>query len=239
MKKNKKKCSVCHKTFPLRALFPLMIIREAVWSLILKDIPHINRDGYICDLDYKKYKLENINQMLEEEKGSVSALEHEVIESLGNHDILTENVQDTYTESLTLGEKIADRVSAFGGSWKFIILFLSFLFGWMFLNTYILLQDQYDPYPYILLNLILSCVAALQAPIIMMSQNRRSERDHIQAENDYKVNLKSELQIRQLNMKLDQFMVSQWDTLIGIQNTQTDLMNEIHGSIIKKENSND
>lgn len=208
-----------------------MIIREAIWSLILKDHPETSREGYICDLDYKKYKLQNLNQIIEEEKGGVSSIEHEVIESLGTHDILSENAYDTYQENLTFGERIADRVSTFGGSWKFIIFFLIFLFGWMILNSYILLQDQYDPYPYILLNLLLSCTAALQAPIIMMSQNRRSERDRIQAENDYKINLKSELQIRHLNTKLDQFMASQWSQHLEMQNTQTKLIHDIQGTL--------
>lgn len=212
-----------------------MIIRESIWSLIFKDHPEIDREGYICDLDYKKYKLQNLNQIIEEEKGSISSIEHEVIESLGTHDILSENVHDTYQENLTFGERIADRVSNFGGSWKFIIIFLVFLFGWMILNSYILLQDQYDPYPYILLNLLLSCTAALQAPIIMMSQNRRSERDRIQAENDYKINLKAELQIRHLNTKLDQFMLSQWSQHLEMQNTQTKLMKEVHCALKQEE----
>jgi uncharacterized membrane protein len=129
-------------------------------------------------------------------------------------------------ENLTVGQKLADGVAKFGGSWGFIISFGVFLIIWIGINSYFLLQKPYDPYPFILLNLILSCLAALQAPIIMMSQNRKDQKDRIRAENDYKINLKSELEIRHLHEKMDNLVQKQWQRLLEIQRLQLDIMEE-------------
>lgn len=202
----KAKCSICYKGFNLIDLRPLLMVRDAVWDMMSKETSLKREEGYVCNSDYQSYQIKHLKQLLKEERGKISGLEQQVIDSFKSQELLTEDTNKSLEESLTFGERVADKVSSFGGSWKFILLFFSFMLGWMFLNTYVLLQDQFDPYPYILLNLTLSCLAAVQAPIIMMSQNRRAERDHIQAENDYKVNLKAELQIRHLNMKLDRFI---------------------------------
>ena len=131
---------------------------------------------------------------------------------------------------------MADNVATFVGSWKFISIFFLFIFAWAITNAYLLLTKPFDPYPFILLNLILSCTAAVQAPLIMMSQNRQSKKDRINAEHDYKVNLKAEMEIRHLNAKVDELLTHQWQRLLEIQRIQTEMMEEI---VNKKERNGD
>ncbi|HUH26246.1 MAG TPA: DUF1003 domain-containing protein [Flavobacterium sp.] len=139
---------------------------------------------------------------------------------------------------LTLSARVADKVATFGGSWTFILSFLFFLLLWIAANIYLLNNKGFDPYPFILLNLILSCVAALQAPIIMMSQNRQEEKDRARAKNDYMINLKSELEIRLLHEKIDHLIMHQQQELLEIQKVQTDLMNTILTEVRMNKNKN-
>lgn len=127
-------------------------------------------------------------------------------------------------EAETFGQRAADKVAAFGGSWTFIIAFCLVLVGWMTINVTGLLVGGFDPYPFILLNLVLSCVAALQAPVIMMSQKRQEAKDRRRAENDYMINLRAELEIRQLHDMIDQQMAHQWERLAELQQIQIDLL---------------
>ena len=165
--------------------------------------------------------------MLQEELGELSALDQEVVESLREHEIITSDISKQFETKLTFGERLSDRIASFGGSWRFIILFGTVLFGWIILNAIFLLNRGFDPYPFILLNLILSCLAAIQAPIIMMSQNRSEARDRLRAENDYKVNLKAELEIRHLHEKIDHLLRKQYNRLFEIQQIQIELLEEI------------
>ena len=128
----------------------------------------------------------------------------------------------------SLGERLADRIAAFGGSWSFLTGFGFFVLAWIALNSRALLAPPPDPYPYILLNLLLSCLAALQAPVIMMSQNRQEEKDRVRSKHDYQVNLKAELEIRQLHEKLDHLLSHQWDRLAEIQEVQLELLSELN-----------
>ena len=128
---------------------------------------------------------------------------------------------------LTLGEALADRIATFGGSWRFIIVFGSVLLVWILINTIALAAKPFDPYPFILLNLILSCLAAIQAPVIMMSQNRQETKDRLRSENDYRVNLKAELEIRHLHEKVDHLLSRQWERLAEIQQIQIELLSEV------------
>ncbi|MCA8988969.1 MAG: DUF1003 domain-containing protein, partial [Planctomycetaceae bacterium] len=157
----------------------------------------------------------------------LTALEHEVIESLRQHEILTRNVDAIADEGLTLGEQLADRVATFGGSWTFILCFAGVLIVWITMNSLAVSGRSFDPFPYILLNLVLSCLAAIQAPVIMMSQNRQEAKDRLRAENDYRVNLKAELEIRHLHSKVDLLLTHQWHRLLEIQQVQTDLLEEL------------
>jgi uncharacterized membrane protein len=168
-----------------------------------------------------------VQSILQSEKGELSRLEREVLESIHNHDLISENVAIGVDRERTLGERVADRVATFGGSWSFLISFGAFLFLWILVNSLVLLWRPIDPYPYILLNLMLSCVAAIQAPIIMMSQNRQEAKDRLRSEHDYKVNLKAELEIRHLHEKIDHLLSHQWERLVQIQEIQLELLTEI------------
>ena len=152
----------------------------------------------------KRYFENLAKALLGQTFGELDAPEQKVIESIAEHTTVAENVNESFSESLSLGEKIADSVAAFGGSWKFIALFFSFIFIWILLNSVLLLgPDPFDPYPFILLNLGLSTLAAFQAPIIMMSQNRQAAKDRIKQDAAYEINLKLELEIMRLHSKLD------------------------------------
>jgi uncharacterized membrane protein len=131
---------------------------------------------------------------------------------------------------------VADKVASFGGSWTFIISFIIFLLIWIAFNAFWLANKGFDPYPFILLNLILSCIAALQAPVIMMSQNRQEEKDRERAKKDYKINLKSELEIRELHEKIDHLIINYQQDLLEIQNTQIQMLGNILKNVQKAEN---
>ena len=142
---------------------------------------------------------------------------------------ISRNVAETFSEQLTLGQRIADQVTTFGGSWTFISIFGAVLFLWILLNFLLLIKlgSTFDPYPYILLNLVLSMLAAVQAPIILMSQNRAAEKDRLSAEHDYEVNLKAELEIMALNEKVDMLREKQWSDLLSIQQDQMKLLSQL------------
>lgn len=165
--------------------------------------------------------------MLSDEEGELDFLAKEVAESLIKHETVSKNLVRVSAETATFGERLSDKIAAAGGSWMFIISFTGFLIFWMVFNTLVLLNKAFDPYPFILLNLVLSSLAAVQAPVIMMSQRRQEARDRLQAENDYRINLKAELEIRNLHEKIDHLLSSQWRRLAEIQAIQIELMNEL------------
>ena len=156
-----------------------------------------------------------------------------MLTSLADKTTLTDKI-DSETQILTTGQRIADKVASFGGSWRFIILFGLFLFIWISINIFWLVNKGFDPYPFILLNLILSCLAAIQAPVIMMSQNRQEEKDRERAKKDYMINLKSELEIRILHEKIDHLIMHQQQELLEIQKVQIEMMNDILIRVDKK-----
>jgi len=164
----------------------------------------------------------HIKELLNQEQSDLAQI-MSIIEKREN---TSENINDAYDEQTTFGQRLADKIAAFGGSWAFIITFFAILIGWMLVNTLVLGHRAYDPYPFILLNLVLSSLAALQAPVIMMSQNRQEERDRLRAENDYNVNLKAELEIRSLHDKIDHIMIQKWNTLITMQEMQLRILEE-------------
>lgn len=163
---------------------------------------------------------------MEAERGELSTLDRDVIESLAKGEIITQLLSEAIIENSSFGERAADKVAAFGGSWTFILLFGGVLFFWMALNISGLLFHAFDPYPFILLNLVLSSLAAVQAPVIMMSQRRQETKDRLRAENDYRINLKAELEIRQLHEKIDHQMAHQWNKLAEMQQIQIDLLED-------------
>lgn len=152
-----------------------------------------------------------------------------IFERIARRDALARNTDAEVLESRTWGERVADRVADFGGSWTFILLFLAFLVLWAVVNTVVLATKAFDPYPFIFLNLMLSMIAALQAPIIMMSQKRQTTRDRLAAENDYTVNLRAEVEIRQLHEKMDELREGQWLQLVAQQEEQIKLLSVLCG----------
>ena len=203
------------------------LIRPSLLEFIKKRVPTFDEKGFICSDDLGQFRKDYVREVLQDEIGELSTLDQEVIESLHEHEILSSDISKQFETKLTFGERLSDRIASFGGSWRFIILFGSVLVGWIILNAIFLLDRGFDPYPFILLNLILSFLAAIQAPIIMMSQNRSEARDRMRAENDYKVNLKAELEIRHLHEKIDHLLRRQYNRLFEIQQIQIELLEEI------------
>jgi uncharacterized membrane protein len=222
--KNHRACQLCGST---QALSNGALVRPALAELIRRETGSWNEQGWICHDDLQQLRSRYVESLLREDKGELNELEREVLGSLQQQEILAKNPQQHFDQQLTLGQRLADRIASFGGSWTFILLFGAIIVGWIGLNSLVLLRQPFDPYPYILLNLLLSCLAAMQAPIIMMSQNRQEYRDRAQAMHDYQVNLKAELEIRQLHQKLDHLLSHQWERLVAIQEIQMELIGEI------------
>lgn len=228
-------CGVCRQEYANETLISGHGIRHEIESLIRKDYPDWTDKSKICANDYFKYRDMYILKLIEEETGSIKNLENDVLKSIKENDIVTMNINNSIQENLKIGEAISDKVALFGGSWKFIIVFFSLLFAWIILNSIILLQSAFDPYPFILMNLILSCIAAIQAPIIMMSQNRQEKKDRIRSENDYKINLKSEIEIRTLHEKVDHLLLDQWSKMMEIQEMQIEALEEIRNKVNQRQ----
>ncbi len=169
----------------------------------------------------------HLAQSLLADRDELSTTDREVLDTIAADRLVSENADVAAAAAMSLGDRVADRVASFGGSWTFILGFFGVLLAWIILNAFLLGAKPFDPYPFILLNLVLSCLAAIQAPIIMMSQNRKEDRDRAQAENDYRVNLKSEIEVRLLHEKLDHLMLRQWSRLLDVQEDQGDLLDEI------------
>ena len=223
---SQRSCQVCgaHKTSALR---PAALVRPAVAEIVMREAGAWESDGWICVEDLQRFRHRYVEELLLAEKGELTALEREVLESLRAHEVLTSNPDSEFEAELTVGQRLADRIADFGGSWTFLILFGLVIFAWMAVNTFILAARPFDPYPFILLNLVLSCLAAVQAPVIMMSQNRQEARDRARATHDYQINLKAELEIRHLHQKIDHLLSHQWERLVEIQEIQMELINEI------------
>jgi uncharacterized membrane protein len=220
-------CQVCKEPKSPHDGMVAELIRPSLAEFIKKSVPEWDDKGFVCLDDLGEFRKEYVKEVLQDEIGELSTLDHEVIESLHEHEVLSSNISKQFETKLTFGERLSDRIASFGGSWRFIILFGAVVFGWIILNAIFLLGRGFDPYPFILLNLILSCLAALQAPVIMMSQNRVEARDRLRAENDYKVNLKAELEIRHLHEKIDHLLRKQYNRLFEIQQIQIELLEEI------------
>jgi uncharacterized membrane protein len=160
---------------------------------------------------------------------NLTAREQRVVQRFRDRVHISRNTNREFDDQLTFGQRLADSVATFGGSWTFIIIFMGILVGWVSLNSYILVHRgaPFDPYPYILLNLVLSMVAALQAPVIMMSQNRQAVKDRLDAAHDYEVNLKAELEIMHLHEKVDALRDQQWRELVEMQDRQIDMLSRL------------
>jgi uncharacterized membrane protein len=224
--------------YPLTEKVSARTIRHSVLNLIQKDHPHFTHDGFLSQSELSLYREKAISDYLVKELGELSELDKTVLDSLTGNTILTDKLDGESQQVLTFGQRIADKVASFGGSWTFIISFGVFIALWISLNVFWLVNKGFDPYPFILLNLLLSCLAALQAPVIMMSQNRQEEKDRERAKKDYMINLKSELEIRTLHEKIDHFIMDQQQELLDLQKEQVNMMNDILQQIGGKAKTN-
>jgi uncharacterized membrane protein len=227
-------CHITKKEFDENDCHKADFIRPSLFKLIQKDYPDLTADSHISLDVLNQYRKTYLEGIINKENRELSSLEKEVVDSITRNQILSDNIEPDINDSLTFGQRVADSIAEFGGSWTFIIIFFSFLIVWMLVNIFLLAQSPFDPYPFILLNLILSCLAAIQAPIIMMSQNRREQKDRLRNEYEYKINLKAELEIKLLHEKLDHLMIHQNKRLLEIQEIQVDILEDIMKEIKTK-----
>lgn len=195
------KCVVCHSDKV--NLVSAHAIDANLSRFIALELPESwNENAFICFKHLSELKIKYVSQLIQSGNELEPALIAEVIDSYTNNELLTQlPVYDS--EKIKFSERLADKIAEFGGSWAFIITFMVILFSWMILNSILILIKPFDPYPFIFLNLVLSCLAAIQAPVIMMSQNRKQQRDDRRAEEDYKVNLKAEIELQLLHDKMN------------------------------------
>lgn len=217
---------ISKQEFPGQEKISAKLVRPSIIKIIQREHPEFNMSSCLSLTELNMYRQKYISEYLVKEIGEMSELENTVLNSLKNKNTITDKIEEE-SDTLTPGQRLADKVATFGGSWTFIISFGAFLICWISINVFWMSDKGFDPYPFILLNLILSCIAALQAPIIMMSQNRQEEKDRDRAKKDYMINLKSELEIRMLHEKMDHLIIHQQQELIEIQKVQIDMMNDI------------
>lgn len=228
------KSDISNLEFPVSDRISAKTIRHSILKLIQKENPGFSHDSFLSLSELGHYREKYMTQYLIKEIGELSDLEKTVLASMTNNSTLAGKIEAEDQQTLTPGQKIADKVASFGGSWTFIISFGVFIFLWISINVFLLVNKSFDPYPFILLNLILSCLAAIQAPVIMMSQNRQEDKDRDRAKNDYMINLKSELEIRTLQEKIDHFIIHQQQELLEIQKVQVEMMSDILKNVGKK-----
>lgn len=221
------KCFISNETKPASELVNYNYINSSILDLIKKDFPKFGESDSISHEKLNEYRKMYLESLLGLENRELSDLEVDVIKAIHENSILSDSLEPILDTKMTIGQKLADKIASFGGSWTFISIFFVFLIIWMAINIAYMSSKAFDPYPFILLNLILSCLAAIQAPIIMMSQNRKEEKDRRKGEYEYKVNLKAELEIRLLNEKIDHMIIHQNQRLIDIQKLQLDYLEEL------------
>lgn len=220
------RCAVSGRELPRREAVLFDTLRPSLARRILSDHPGITHDAYVAADVVARYRSRFVDEMLEAERGELNDLERRVTESLEQQLTVAENIERQYAGSRTVGERLSDGLASFGGSWTFLIAFFMLLAAWIGYNIWLGPGRAFDVYPFILLNLLLSCLAAVQAPIIMMSQKRQEAKDRLRAFNDYQVNLKAEIEIRHLHEKVDHLLLRQWERLTEIQQIQIEILEE-------------
>lgn len=218
-------CAITGRVLSRKDLVPLTLLRPSLAERFMQKYPGLTEESLISRGEVARLRAARVEEMLEQERGELGELEHKVAQSLATSSTLAANTDDDYDEHRSLGERLADIMAAFGGSWSFLLSFAIVLMVWMAYNLW-RGEGSFDPYPFILLNLVLSCLAAIQAPVIMMSQRRQEAKDRARALNDYAVNLKVELEVRNLHEKLDHLLMRQWERLAEIQQLQLEIMQE-------------
>ncbi len=218
-------CAISGAETPRKNLVSLETLRPSLTERILADFPQLTEHSLISKAELARYRTRYVEEILREEHGEYSDLDREVVESIARQDTIASDTDDEFNEKRSFGERLSDGLASFGGSWAFLISFAVVLVVWMLINI-AEGPGAFDAYPFILLNLVLSCLAAIQAPIIMMSQKRQEQKDRARSSNDYQVNLKAELEIRHLHEKIDHLITKQWQRLAEIQQVQLEMMQE-------------
>lgn len=227
------KSDLSGKDFPASEKVSGLTLRKSLLSFIQKEYPNFTNEHCLAFSELNLIREKYVSDYLVKQIGELTDLEKTVLNSINNKETLSDKIDDEDNVKLTVGQHVADKVASFGGSWTFIISFFSFLLVWICINVFWFTNKGFDPYPFILLNLILSCIAALQAPVIMMSQNRQEEKDRDRARKDYMINLKSELEIRTLHEKVDHLIMHQQQELMEVQRIQIEMMNDILQRVAK------
>jgi uncharacterized membrane protein len=219
-------CGICGAEKTQSQMMPGALVRSGVVEEIHKAHPDWAGAGYICLKDLNHFRMQYVENLLAAEKGALTDSDRQVLTSLKQHETLACDIDARSAAATSMGERLADRLTDFVGSWMFLLVFLAVMLAWVGVNSWVLIIRPFDPYPYIFLNLVLSCMAAVQAPVIMMSQNRQDTRDRLRAEQDYRLNLKNELQLRHLHDRLDHLLPRQWERLVEIHQIQIDMLAE-------------
>ncbi|MCA9669315.1 MAG: DUF1003 domain-containing protein [Myxococcales bacterium] len=226
-RKERAPCLICTLDFERDALTPFASLRTSLADFIAERHPDPAPETRgICRSCLDGERVDRLQQLLEDERGALTGVEREVAHKAALHQAIVDRVDDEDDER-SFGQRLADNVASVGGSWPFVIGFGLVLVTWIVINSLLLRGGAFDPYPYILLNLMLSCLAAVQAPIIMMSQNRSTERDRAAAAKDYKVNLKAEIEVAMLHDKMDHVIRWQFQRLAALEQGQLDIMAEL------------
>lgn len=222
-----RRCQLCGRMGRRGELARAEAVRPQVANHIATTHPHWNTAGFVCRSCLAIQNGSYVVAELERERGELSAIELELARRSGESVLVAEHLDEEFERSVTFGQRMADATARIGGSWSFVIGFAVVLVAWIALNSVALAGRAFDPFPYILLNLVLSCLAALQAPIIMMAQNRQAARDRAQADQDFRVNLKAEIAIMNLHEKLDHLLHTQWERLLELQQIQIDMLTDL------------
>lgn len=220
-------CSLCNAPVDGRSLRSPQKLENRIIDLIKADRPEWEGKRGICPTCLEQYRAKKFVGYLEAEYRKLSEIEHAVVSKITRRGRVSGVVHQDFETTMTFGQRVADRVAQFGGSWPFIGLFAGVLVAWMGINAWVLAKHPFDPFPFILLNLALSALAALQAPVIMMSQNRQAAKDRMHATQDYEINLMAEIEIRDLHDKMDSLRFKQWHELWHIQKRQIELLEHL------------
>ena len=221
-------CPITQQKYVANTEIKPIFIKTALQEIIKQKNPAWQNTESVSPEGLNIIRNEYILQILKQEKDEIITLDKKLLEAVAKYESKnTTPLKDEDEGNSTFGQRIADKVAAFGGSWTFIILFMMIIVVWININIFVFNDKGFDPYPFILLNLILSCLAALQAPVIMMSQNRQEEKDRSRAQNDYQINLKAETEIIQLHSKLDHLMLNYGQRMFEIQQIQIEMMEQI------------
>lgn len=224
---HERRCQLCGRTGRRGELLRSDGVRPQVAEHIARTHQVWNGTSFVCRSCLASESGNYVVAALERERGELSTIERELAKKSGESLLIAEHLDEEFQRSITFGQRAADATARIGGSWGFVMGFGLVLATWIALNSFALAGDAFDPYPYILLNLVLSCLAALQAPIIMMAQNRQAARDRAQADQDFRVNLKAEIAIMNLHEKLDHLLHTQWERLLELQQIQIDMLSDL------------